>query len=82
MLETECARGARRSCEKTTVCRESAHSAPEGRVVHVDGVLVEADAAFAEMFGFTDPEEAIGTLLFDLVAPDARGGAVLGVSTT
>ena len=29
------------------------------------------------MFGFADPEEAIGTLLFDLVAPDARAAVFL-----
>jgi PAS domain S-box-containing protein len=56
---------------------EVSRLAPEGRVVHVDGVIFEADAVFAEMFGFTDPEEAIGTLLFDLVAPDARGALFL-----
>ena len=56
---------------------EVSRVAPEGRVVHVDGVLVEADAVFAEMFGFTDPKEAIGTLLFDLVAADARGALFL-----
>ena len=43
--------------------------------MHLDGVLVEADAAFADMFGFADADEAIGTLLFDLVGSDARAGA-------
>ena len=45
--------------------------------MHLDGVLVEADAAFAEMFGFADADEAIGTLLFDLVASDARAAIFL-----
>ena len=48
-----------------------------GRIVHIDGVLVEADAAFADMFGFAAPGEAIGTLLFDLVAPDVRAAIFL-----
>jgi PAS domain S-box-containing protein len=44
---------------------------PVGRIVHVDGVVVEADRGFAEMFGFADADEAIGTSLFELIAPNS-----------
>ncbi len=30
----------------------------EGLVVHADGVILDANHRFAEIFGFRDPEEA------------------------
>jgi PAS domain S-box-containing protein len=46
-------------------------AASEGMVVHCDGSIIEANQAFADMFGFADLSDAIGRDVFDLVAPES-----------
>jgi PAS domain S-box-containing protein len=47
-------------------------AAIDGMAVHRNGVILEVNAAFAEMFGFADPAAVPGTPILDLVAPEAR----------
>jgi PAS domain S-box-containing protein len=44
-----------------------------GIVVHVDGLIAAANDAFAEMFGYDDPDDVVGAKPIDFVAPEARG---------
>jgi PAS domain S-box-containing protein len=49
----------------------------EGMVVHADGRILHANRRFAEIFGFRDPHEAIGTCIHDLVGPSSRAAIVV-----
>ena len=50
----------------------SMHAASVGMLVHRDGVIVETNAAFAEMFGLERAADAAGRSVLDFVAPEAR----------
>jgi PAS domain S-box-containing protein len=43
----------------------------EGVAIHDDGVILEVNRAYSEMFGY-EPEELIGVHLLDLVVPEDR----------
>ena len=47
------------------------HAAPEGLVVHADGLILECNEQFAELFGYR-AAELVGTSIFELVAPEER----------
>src|SRR2546426_4081717 len=49
----------------------------EGTVVHDEGVILEADQRFAEIFGFEESRDVVGASLFDLISPQARGGLLV-----
>jgi PAS domain S-box-containing protein len=55
----------------TTLLRHYFHAAPEGLVVHADGVIIEVNAPFTELFGY-ESAELVGTSIFELVAPEER----------
>ena len=48
------------------------HAASEGMIIHADGVIVEANQAFAQMYGLADRHDAVGRRIIDFVAPEAR----------
>jgi PAS domain S-box-containing protein len=45
---------------------------PDGIMVHIDGVIVFANASLATIIGAGSPDELIGTLAIDLVVPEQR----------
>ncbi|MHB8605804.1 MAG: PAS domain S-box protein [Thermoplasmatota archaeon] len=48
-----------------------AEAAFEGFATHADGVILEANAAFARTFGYA-PDELVGARVMSLVAPESR----------
>jgi PAS domain S-box-containing protein len=55
--------------------------APAGAVVHRNGDILAANAAFAEMFGLADPATAAGMCVLDFVAPEARARVAAHITT-
>ena len=49
----------------------------EGVVVHRGGVVIAANRAFADLFGFEETEDAIGTTILDLVASQSRDAIIM-----
>jgi len=47
----------------------------EGIAIHDKGVILDANRAYAEMFGYTTPE-IIGKNVFELMAPEFRGSGL------
>jgi PAS domain S-box-containing protein len=48
------------------------HAETIGVVVHRDGIILEANGAFAELFGIASKDAATGRHVLDFVAPEAR----------
>jgi PAS domain S-box-containing protein len=45
-------------------------AAPEGMVIHRDGLIIKANAPFLRMFGFEHIAQVLGSSIYDLVAPE------------
>jgi PAS domain S-box-containing protein len=44
----------------------------DGVLIHVDGVVADANCTFAEMFGFAEPADVVGTNVVDLIGTHSR----------
>lgn len=64
-----------RSCCLRSRYARLANAAREGVAIHDLDRIVEANASFAEMFGY-GPDEVTGKAVSDLIAPEARGEAL------
>jgi len=54
------------------------NAASSGIAVYSDSTVIVANEAFAEMYGFENAQEVVGTHLHDLIAPHALDRAIAG----
>ncbi|MEX1007841.1 MAG: PAS domain-containing protein [Acidimicrobiia bacterium] len=70
-------------CFGAVCCRYLADAASEGALVHGDGIVLDADQAFIDMFGFAEPADVVGKNVVELIAALGRaldGAACFGCS--
>ncbi|MCL5996850.1 MAG: response regulator [Chloroflexi bacterium] len=61
----------RQSQDRAALFRKLSGATNEGIVIHEDGVIVDANDAFASLFGY-ELAQVVGTRLLDVTAPESR----------